>query len=162
MDLSIDDTHHALPSWASDGVPFADFTALQTLLLLFGFSAKPCILDLLTHGQDGPPETSFLETLNPGTDGPDRATAAYYSFSASDYTAEDPPLGDIVNHLYIKAVPPNGVINDGLVAVYSAQSPVLGLQSASWEPGPTFDVSHHELVISAVVFEAIGSLIASW
>jgi hypothetical protein len=46
--------------------------------------------------------------------------------------------------------------------VYSAQSSVLGLQSASWQPGPTFDVSHHELVTSAAVFEGIGDVIASW
>ena len=144
------------------GVPFADLPLLQTLLMLLGFSVKPCILDLLTEGQDGPPVTSFLSTLNPGTDGPDRATAAYYSFSADDYAAEKPPLGFIVNELYIKAVPPKGVVNDGLVAVYSAQSAVLGLQSASWKEGPTFAVSHHELVTSPEVFEGIGALIASW
>jgi hypothetical protein len=144
------------------GVPFGNISALQTLLLLFGFSAKPCILDLLTDGQGGPPETPFLSALNPGTDGPDRTTAAYYSLSANDYAAEDPPLGDIVNYLYTRSVPPDGVTNDGLVAVYSAQSPVLGLQSASWQPGLTFDVSHHALVISATVFEELGKLIASW
>ena len=130
--------------------------------MIFGFSAKPCVEDLLTDGQNGPPQTSFLSTLNPGTDGPDRATAAYFSFSASDYAAEDPPLGDVVNYLYTKAVPPGGVPNDGLVAEYSAQSPVLGLQSASWQQGLTFDVSHHELVTSGAVFEGIGALIASW
>ncbi len=67
-----------------------------------------------------------------------------------------------MNHLYEKSVPPDGVVNDGLVAEYSAQSPVLGLQSASWKPGPTFGVSHHALVTSTEVFEAIGDLIASW
>ena len=66
------------------------------------------------------------------------------------------------HHLYLKAVPPNGVVNDGLVAVYSAQSPVLGLQGASWQPGQTFAVSRHELVTSTTVFQAIGNLIASW
>jgi hypothetical protein len=144
------------------GVPFSDLPSILTLLLIFGFSAKPCILDLITDGQGGAPETPFLTTLSPGTDGPDRATAAYFSFSANNYLAEKPPIGVIVNHLYTKAVPPDGVVNDGLVAVYSAQSPVLGLQSASWKPGPTFDVSHHALVVSTVVFEAIGDLIASW
>jgi hypothetical protein len=127
-----------------------------------GFSTKPCILDLITDGQGGAPETPFLTTLNPGTDGPDRGTAAYYSLSADDYAAEAPPVGDIVNYLYTKAVPPDGVVNDGLVAVYSAQSPGLALQSASWQPAPTFEVSHHELVTSTVVFLAIGDLIASW
>jgi len=94
-----------------------------------GFSAKPYILDLITDGQGGAPETPLLTTLNPGTDGPDRATAAYYSPSANDYAAEAPPVGDIANYVYTKAVPPDGVVNDGLVAVYSAQSPVLGLQA---------------------------------
>ncbi len=64
--------------------------------------------------------------------------------------------------LYTKAVPPDGVVNDGLVAGYSAQSAVLGLQSASWQPGPIFDVSHHELVTNFEVLEGIGNLIASW
>jgi hypothetical protein len=144
------------------GIPFGNISALQTLLTIFGFSAKPCILDLLTDGEGGDPETSFLSTLNPGTDGPDRATAAYYSLSADDYAAERPPVGHIVNYLYELSVPPDGVVNDGLVAEYSSQSPVLGLQSASWKPGPTFGVSHHALVTSTEVFEAIGDLIASW
>jgi hypothetical protein len=68
----------------------------------------------------------------------------------------------LVNHLYTRSVPPDGVTNDGLVAVYSAQSPVLGFQSASWQPGLTFEISHHELVLSAAVFEELGKLIASW
>ena len=144
------------------GVPFGNISALQTLLTIFGFSAKPCILDLLTDGEGGAPDTLFLSTLNPGTDGPDRATAAYYSFAADDWAAEKFPVGDTVNYLYKLSVPPDGVVNDGLVAEYSAQSPVLGLQSASWKPGPTFGVSHHALVTSTEVFEAIGDLIASW
>jgi hypothetical protein len=46
---------------------------------------------------------------------------------------------------HLVAVPPDGVLDDGIVAQDSAHSPVLGLQSASWIDGPTFDVSHHEL-----------------
>ncbi|HXJ84591.1 MAG TPA: hypothetical protein VMS64_38610 [Candidatus Methylomirabilis sp.] len=46
--------------------------------------------------------------------------------------------------------------------MYSAQSAVLGLQSASWQPGSTFDVSHHALVTSTAVFDGIGDLIANW
>ncbi len=93
-------------------------------------------MDLATTGEDGPPTyTTFLTDLNPTSSlGPDYDSAHYYSVSASNYL-DELPIGPPVDFLYYLAVPPSGVVDDGLVALYSAQNPVLGRESRTWHVG---------------------------
>jgi len=152
------------------GVPFGDLRLFQSFICLFPTSTKPILKDLATTGRDGPPTyTSFLTDLNPtNSPGPDYPTARYYSVSADDWLAQG-PVGVIVNVLYFRAVPPLGTANDGLVAVYSAQDPVLGRESQTWRPGITLHVSHHALAtdtrdnrLHKSAFDIIDELITGW
>lgn len=153
------------------GVPFGDVRLFQSFISLFPTSTKPILEDLATTGRDGPPTyTPFLTDLNP-TDpnrGPDYPTAHYYSVSANDWLAQG-PVGVIINILYFFAVPPLGTPNDGLVAVYSAQDPVLGRESQTWQLGITLHVSHHALAtdtkdnhLHLSAFDIIDELITGW
>ncbi len=61
------------------------------------------------------------------------------------------------------------MVDDGLVAVYSAQNPVLGRESQTWQAGVTLDIGHHDLVTptkdprtNLSTFDVIDQLIASW
>jgi Putative serine esterase (DUF676) len=152
------------------GVPFGDLRLFQSFICLFPTSTKPILMDLATTGKDGPPTyTTFLTDLNPtNSPGPDYPTAHYYSVSANDWLAQG-PIGVIINGLYFRAVPPLGTSNDGLVAVYSAQDPVLGRESQTWQPGITLHVSHHDLATDArdnrlgkSAFDIIDELITGW
>jgi hypothetical protein len=152
------------------GVPFGDLRLFQSFICLFPTSTKPILEDLATTGKDGPPTyTRFLTDLNPtNSPGPDYPTAHYYSLSANDWLAQG-PIGVIVNGLYFRAVPPFGTTNDGLVAVYSAQDPVLGRESQTWRRGITLHVSHHALAtdtrdnrLGRSAFDIIDELITGW
>ncbi len=79
------------------------------------------------------------------------------------------PIGPPVDFLYYLAVSPFGVVDDGLVAIYSAQNPVLGRESQTWHVGATLDIGHHDLVTptkdphtNLSTFDVIDQLIAGW
>lgn len=98
--------------------------------------------------------------------GPDYETARYFSLSGDGYKNEvgpppkKLPVGEIVNAAYVLAVGP--IVNDGLVAAYSAQSDALARQSKNWVKGPTLSkVSHYDLH-EAAAFPTIDGWIASF
>lgn len=144
-------THFVALGGPNTGVPFAKGEFLQTLLLHLRTKTAPALMDLVTDGKDGSPLPGhpFLTNLNlsPGSTGPDFAAAHYFSLSGDDYQGETfkgIKIGDVINLLYVITAGPS-VIDDGLVATYSAQSDVLGRQSMSWMAGPTLHVSHFDL-----------------
>ena len=156
--------HYVSLGGPHDGVPFGDLTyAVQTFFYLFPLAAKPSIEDLLTNGKEGEPETDFLKNLNleVGQQGPNYTTTQYYTMSGSDWDDYDPPAGYTVSWLYSFSVG-SDVVEDGLVAQYSAQSALLSRQSQTWQANAPFDLSHTELHESPVAFEQIGSWIDSW
>jgi len=132
-----------------EGVPFE---VAQSILFYLDPTIKPCIIDLTSRGIDSGMPT-FLVNLNTPIS-PDRDTAKYYTDAGSDYAAEDPPLGTLFNAAYFVANGFQSLVNDGLVAQYSALSllnSVLATKSASWQAvasgggWPTLPVSHAEL-----------------
>ena len=143
-------SHFVALGGPNTGLPFADVKFLQTMLLVFRPDAAPALNDLFTFGIDGASLSGhpFLTDLNVAR-GPDFEKARYFSLSANDYRAEvgPPPVnlkvGEIVNAAYILAV--GSLVNDGLVADYSAQSDVLSRQSRDWVRGPVLPVSHFNL-----------------
>jgi hypothetical protein len=145
------------------GVPFAKFMHTErAFFYLFDPESEPCILDLMTDGEGGAPQTDFLTALNlsEGQTGPNFDTTRYFSMSGDDYRAEAPPLGVTVHLLYLFAVGP-GEPDDGLVAQYSAQSDVLARQSATWSPNPPLPISHTALHTSPLAFEQIAAWLDS-
>jgi len=145
-----------------DGVPFGNLPHTeQAFFYLFKPASEPCLLDLLTNGKEGEPQTDFLKDLNlkEGEQGPNFLTTSYFTMSGEDYLAEDPPLGVSVHMLYLASVGIGvGERDDGLVAQYSAQSTLLERQSESWVPNQPFDLSHSELHSAS---EALNQ-IAEW
>lgn len=152
------------------GIPFGDLRLYNAFASYFPIAARPLLQDLATTGKNGPPTYSnFLTLLDPASSpGPDYATAHYYSASASD-PYEELPLGPPGAFLYYLAVYPEKVVDDGLVAVYSAQNPVLGRESQTWQPGPTLYIGHHDLVTDTEdpstglsPFDVIDQWMATW
>lgn len=152
------------------GIPLGDLSIFAAFVTYFPTETRPLLMDLATNGRNGPPTyTTFLTDLNPANSlGPDYASAHYYSVSASNYL-DELPIGPPIDFLYYLAVPPSGVVDDGLVAIYSAQNPVLGRESQTWYAGPTLDIGHHDLVTptkdprtNLSSFDVIDQLIASW
>lgn len=138
------------------GVPFADLAWLQTLLNLFDVACVPCLLDLVTYGQNGTPYTNFLTNLNPTTQGPNYSTANYFTMSGDDWEAYGVPGWTLRFPYDIECG--WGSPEDGLVGNYSAQSSVLEYQSGSWQPNSPLDLDHTELHTSPLAF----AVIANW
>jgi hypothetical protein len=145
------------------GVPFGQFMHTEQLFFyLFDPASKPCLLDLLTDGENGAPQTDFLTDLNleEGQMGPNFHTTRYFTMSGDDYRAEAPPLGSAVHLLYLLTVGSDEP-EDGLVAQYSAQSEVLARQSATWSPNPPLPLSHTQLHTSPLAFMQIATWLDS-
>jgi hypothetical protein len=145
------------------GIPFGEFMHTeQAFFYIFRPEAEPCLLDLITDGKNGPPQTDFFTNLNLGSDqmGPNFDTAHYFTMSGDNYLAEEPPLGLSVHLLYLAAVGLDEE-DDGLVADYSAQSPVLERQSATWSPNAPFDLSHSQLHTAPQALNQIGAWLDS-
>lgn len=134
-----------------EGVPFE---VAQSILFEFDPDVKPCIVDLTTETiGGGQSDSDFLANLN-GPTSPEVDTAKYYTVAATDYSAEAPPVGDIMNAAYYVANGFHSLPNDGLVAVYSADDTlnrVLASKSTFWSSKvwPTVDLSHSGLRGSA-------------
>jgi len=134
-----------------EGVPFE---VAQSILFEFDPDVKPCIVDLTTETiGGGQSDSDFLANLN-GPTSPDVATAKYYTVAATMYSAESPPVGDIMNAAYFVANGFRSLPNDGLVAVYSADDTlnrVLASKSSFWSSRvwPTVDLPHSGLRGSA-------------
>lgn len=151
------------------GIPFGDLLFYNAFASYFPVAVRPLLQDLATTGKDGPPTYSnFLTLLNPNSPGPDYTTAHYYSAAASD-PYEELPIGPPGAFLYYLAVYPESVVDDGLVAVYSAQNPVLGRESQTWQLGPTLYIGHHDLVTDTIdpstglsPFDVIDQWMATW
>jgi hypothetical protein len=156
--------HYASLAGPHAGIPFGDLTLLQTIAFLLPIECLPCLKDMLTHGANGSPETPFLSALNTQTNGPNFATAHYYSVSGNRYDTYEGIVGETIHGLYIAAdlLKPNTWVEDGLVAVYTAQSKVLAKQSQRWKAGPTLPLNHHQFVSDQKSFDQIKSWILGW
>lgn len=148
------------------GVPFGNLTYLeQAFFYLFNLSATPCLRDLLTDGENGRPQTSFLKDLNlvDGQRGPNFLTAQYFTMSGDDYSGEEPPVGDTVHLLYLDSIGlDRGEQDDGLVAQYSAQNTLLGRQSEAWTPNAPLNLTHTELHTAPEAFATLTAWMNNW
>jgi hypothetical protein len=160
-------THYVSIAGPHAGVPFGKKLYYAALKWEVGNSDNPelmnCLNDLLTQGYPGAPLDgySFLTDLNTPAQGPDFDRIKYYSMAGTGYASF--PDGDSINTQYQKVVTdPLPALNDGVVAVYSAHSQILGSRSASWTAGPTLDLSHTDLYQATAALDQLQAWINSW
>jgi len=123
-----------------EGVPLGP---LKTFAWLFGLEAEPCLNDLGTSRMGNWKDTPFLNALNSPTS-PEVGTAKYHTYAGTDYSSFSWPLGSSVSAAYY-LLAWRFVECDGVVAGYSAHSPVLATKSAFWaqRTWPSRNVNHY-------------------
>ena len=147
------------------GLPFGDLHLLQTLALSLPIDIMYCIADMLTDGPDGAPHTDFLKNLNATRDPGSVYNAKYLSIVANHYQTYQPGIFAILIHdLYdlSAASAPAYTVEDGLVAVYSANSSVLQVKDPTWVPGPVYPNCHSDFEDNAVLISDVTNVVARW
>jgi pimeloyl-ACP methyl ester carboxylesterase len=132
-----------------DGVPLQvlQYILYRTHVAQFG----PGINDLVSKVQENPLSLSFLKRLNDG-DSPFKSTAQYFTLGGSDYASYrlgNVDIGALINWFYNIGNPGSAILNDGIVAEYSALGEVLANKSAYWNSNSaahrTVNLNHSQL-----------------
>lgn len=146
------------------GVPFGASWLINEFLKLFNPSFRPCLTDLLTDGFNGPAKTPFLPSIN--TNRPNPQGTRYYSMAGTDHRNYNPPMGTITYWWYYIVVGyrPQFAVEDGLVAVWSAQSTILKVKDPKWNMGPwaTQYWTHSGLHSAPTALDVLRRIITSW
>lgn len=152
------------------GVPFGAWWLVDEFLYLFDPACKPCLEDLLTAGYHGQPNTGLLPSINTNT--PNPSGTRYYSLAGTNYEGYRPselPVGMTTHEMYLRTCG-SGSWNqwhldteDGLVAIWSAQSPILGVKDPQWKLEAQFTARWtHTDLHDAPAARAIQSVITTW
>lgn len=166
--VSLAGPHNGVPMLLDPG-PFTSgldaclVLALRVISHCFGVlnSAE----DMITYGKPENVEKDYATTFLPKLDlingvGPNYDSVKYYTISG-DKTDMDWPWGDIINFWYHFHVS-SGIVDDGLIPKYSAQSPLLERQSKTWSEGPTLPINHTQAAGCQPVYEQIQDWINEW